>query len=155
MTTLEAALADRSNLNPFEGDEVLAAGMEIRNAAGGLNEAMSIDPVELHKGDEITVVLRCVVDKIRFDPVKDTSGLRRVHILLANDAAIVDDDVVSDALDRQADRIRRAKEEASGMIRLPYGDDLQDAHASGGHADGLVDGCPDCDSEAAAAADGD
>lgn len=155
MTTLEAALADRTNLTPFEDSEVLAVGIEVRNAAGGLNEAMSIDPVELHKGDEITVVLRCVVDKIRFDGIKDTNGLRRVHILHANDAAIVDDDVVSEALDRQSDRIRKAKEEASGMIRLPYAEDLQEAHAAGDHAGGLVEGCPDCDAEVAAAANDD
>jgi hypothetical protein len=49
-----------------------------------------------------------------------------------------------------AERIQLAKEAAKGITRLPYGDELQDAHDRGDHAEGLVPGCPACDAEQAA-----
>lgn len=134
-------------LTKFEGRKVDAVGLEIRNAAGGLNESMKVDPVELHIDEEITVVLRCAVTKVRHDPLKDTDGLRRVHILTASDATIIADELVADALDEQKRRI----EEVLGVKRLPI--ELVAAHEEGEHAGGLVDGCPMCDQEQALEAD--
>lgn len=138
------------DLTPFEGRDTEAVGIEIRNAAGGLNEALSVDPAEWHRDEEVTVVLRCNVDKIRFDPVKDSDGNRRVHILTANAATVVDGDIVKEQLEEQQRRI----EEAKGVERLPFDEglaaDLSAAHEAGAHRE-LAPGCPECDAEAEAA----
>lgn len=135
-------------LSPFEGRDVGSAGIEIRNAAGGLNQAMKVDPEEWHHGEEITVVMRCKVEKIRHDPIKDTDSLKRVHVLDASEATVIDDSLVAAALDAQAQRI----EKAAGVTRLAVDDELAAAHDRGDHADGLVDDCPRCDEEKAAEA---
>lgn len=132
-----------SKLSKFEGRDVLSAGLEIRNAAGGLNEALKIDPEEWHHGDEVTVVLRCEVSKIRHDEVKDTEGLKRVHVLTATEAAVIDDSLVSEALDEQARRI----EEAHGIHQLPI--KLQTEHDNGEHEEQPAEGCPSCDPDKA------
>lgn len=134
-----------SKLSSFEGREVSSAGLEIRNAAGGLNAAMKVDPEEWHHEDEVTVVMRCKVAKIRHDPIKDTDALRRVHVLDASEATVIDDSIVAEALEEQAKRI----EIANGIHQLPI--KLQAAHDAGEHTE-LVEGCPSCDREAEAAA---
>lgn len=149
MATPKKAKAD-SPLRKFEGSTVLSAGIEVKNAGGGLNEALAVDPQEWHRGDEVVVVLKCKVEKLRFDPVPKTDGLRRVHIMSASQATVVDESLVAGVLEEQAVRIERAK----GIIRLPFGEDLQEEHDRGEHRD-LVEGCPACDAEAVAQANGD
>lgn len=147
-----------STLTPFEGLDVVQAAIEIPNAAGGLRDAMKIEPREFHKGDVVHVVLECEVGKIRFDPVdkEEPAGEQaRVHVFHAIRATFVDGDLVTQQLDEQAERIQRAKEAAEGVERLPTTDELERQHALGQHADGLRDGCPECDQESEAAAAGD
>lgn len=158
MTDLAGALADTSGLTPFEGLAVRQVGIEIPGAAGGLRDAMKIEPAEFHKGETVYVVLQCVVGRVRFDPIDkdDPAGdQRRVHIFDVEGATMVDGDLVREHLDAQADRIARAKDRAAGVSRLPTPDEverLQVEHEAGVHRD-LVAGCPDCDTEAKAAAD--
>lgn len=133
-------------LGKFEGQPVNAVGLEIRNSAGGLNESMKTDPVELHIGDEVTVTMRCKVTKIRHDPLKDADGLRRVHILDASDATIIDDELVATAIDAQKKRI----EERNGVKRLPI--ELIAEHEAGDHTE-LTPECPMCDQEKTLAAE--
>ena|SRR5687768_10310016 len=144
------------SLSKYRGRDVLSIGVEIRNAAGGLNDALKVDPEEYEVDDEITVVMRCVVDKHRHEKVKDTDGLRLVHILSANEAAVIDDALVAEVLDRQSKRIEAAKiqrEQEKGIFQLSAA--MTEAHEEGAHADELVEGCPACDAEAeAVAADG-
>lgn len=137
--------AEPIKLGKFEGVAVNAVGVEVRNAAGGLNDAMKVDPAAWHIGEEITLVLRCSVTKVRHDPLKDADGLRRVHILDASEATVIDDELVAEALDAQAIRI----EQALGIHQLPIA--LMEAHDAGEHADGYVDDCPGCEKELAAA----
>lgn len=115
-----------SVLTAFESDPVLSAGVEIRNAAGGLNQALGIEPGEWHKQERVVVVLECDVSKIRFDPVKDTDGWRRVHILTATTAAVVDHELVADVLEAQRVKI----EQAQGVERLPFTGDAADEDAA-------------------------
>lgn len=134
-----------ATLGKFEGRKVDAVGIEIRNSAGGLNEALKVDPAEWHLEDEVVVVLRCKVTKIRHDPLKDTDGLRRVHILDAEDATVIEDDgMITTALDEQKKRI----ELASGVQRLPI--ELVAAHEAGEHKQDLIEECPKCLEELAA-----
>lgn len=147
MTTME----DRT-LGSFEGTPVAGTGIEIPSAAGGLRDALKIDPQVLHKGQRVMVLLDCEVGKIRHDPVKDSEEWNRVHILATNGATIVDGDVFDEALAAQAERIQRAKDNESGQQRTDDALELVAAHDKGDHADGLMDGCPQCEAESDAIA---
>lgn len=140
-------------LQSFEGRAVRTVGIEIPSAAGGLREAMKIEPQEFHHGQKVFVVLECDVAKVRFDPLgDDTDDLRRVHVFAAEQAVIVDEALVREHLDEQARRIDEAKRRAKGEFTLDEAQ-LEEAHAAGEHADGLLAcGCPPCDAERAAAA---
>lgn len=161
MTDLATALA-ATPLTDFEGLHVIASGIEIPGAAGGLQPAMKIDPQEFHQGEVVHVVMRCVVGKIRHEPLdKDAprGAQRRVHVFQVTDATIVDEDTVAEAIEAQRVKIAKAKEAElalKGEGPLPglgWDEDaqaLQAEHADGQHAAGLRDGCPSCDAERAA-----
>lgn len=142
-------------LADFEGKSVVEVGIEIPGAAGGLREAMKIDPVTFTQGETTFVVLQCKVGKVRFEPIdKDylDGDQRRVHVFTVEGATMVDGDLVREHLDAQAERILLAREAAQGITRLPMEQDgvefdLALVHADGGHASGLVDGCPVCRAE--------
>lgn len=154
-TTAAGALADTSKLTPFEGKSVRQVGIEIPSAAGGLRESMKIEPQEFHQGETVYVVLECPVVKVRFDPIDsdDPAGdQRRVHVFGTAGAAIVDRELVGEALAEMRRRVDLANEAAQGIGRLPVDDEAAKAHADGLHASGLVPGCPDCEAEAAAVA---
>lgn len=142
---LVTPLEKLETLEPFEGSPVLGVGIELPGAGGGLREALTIDPVVFHKNDVVHMVVKFKVGKVRFDPVKDTDAVRRIHVGEVMDAAIVSAEDVSEMLEAQAQRI----EEARGIQRLDFdGDEMKEAHDGGDHAEGLVEGCPDCDLEA-------
>lgn len=141
---LVTPLEKLEKLTPFEGRPVLGVGIEIPSAGGGLRDALTIDPAEFHYGETVFVVIEGKVGKIRFDPIADAGeSVRRVHVLDTQAATIAERETVERLLDEQAKRI----EEAKGLARLPFGDELQEAHERGEHAEGLVEGCPDCDHE--------
>ena len=164
MTDLAQALADSSHLSDFEGLAVRQAGVELPKAAGGLQEAMKIEPREIHQGDEGTIALSYTCQKVRFEPIdKDApdGDQRRVHVLQVTGAAFIDSDVVNKEIADQSERIQRAKEEAKGISRLALADGdeeqedaLAEAHDNGDHAEGLVAGCPYCREEADLEAEG-
>lgn len=110
------------NLTEFEGRDVIGMAIIVRNTGDGLSEAVAVDPMELHVGDEVTVAMKCIVEKIRFDPIKDTDSLRRVQILKAGEATFIESGTVAEALEDQMRRIEAAK----GVQRLPLGDDEDD-----------------------------
>lgn len=143
-------MSDPVVLNPFEGKQVLAAGIEIPNAAGGLQDALKIDPEEFHHGEKRYVVLEIDCAKIRFDPIPKTNALTRVHVFSAVGAVFVDEDLVAEHLAKQKARLALAKDEASGQQRTPTDAEFELEHFAGKHADGLVDGCPSCGTEIAA-----
>lgn len=148
MTDISAALT-AGDLGEFEGSVVLGTAIEIPAAGGGLRDALAIDPQIMHKDDEVTILLRGPVGKIRFDPVKDSDGVTRVHVVGVAQAAIVSGDVFDQTLASQAEKIALAKEAAEGTQRLPFDEELHALHEQGAHAGGLVAGCADCDLEVA------
>lgn len=141
-------------LTPFEGRQVVGVGIEIPGAGGGLRDALTIDPQEFHYDDTVFVVVEGKVGKLRFDPVKDAGGaVRRIHVLDVVGAVIAERATVEELLEAQAKRI----EEARGLARLPFGktdEELLAEHEEGQHADGLVEGCVECDKEAELEAEG-
>jgi hypothetical protein len=125
---LAAALADTSALEPFGGRPVTQTGLEIANAAGGLQKALAVEPREFDHGDEAFVVLKVDCRKVRFDevdPDDEAAGLRRVHVFHADEAAFMDGDVVQKVLAEQKERIEKAIREAQGTLTLT--DDKPDA----------------------------
>lgn len=161
-------------LSDFEGDEVVRAGLEIRNAAGGLNKALKVDAIEFHRGDKAYVVLELDLAKIRHDP-EDEDTWCRVHIFDAVAATFIDETAVRSALDEQARKIRVADDQARGQGALTgqssdsevnpdalpptpatpgfSAEDAEADHLTGRHASKLVAGCPLCAEEIDALAD--
>lgn len=104
---------------------------------------MKTEPVILHAGDTVYVVLECEVGKITHVPVTDGEGWKRIHQLKAGVATIVDETSVKAAIDVQRERIERANEAENGVRRLPT--ILEDEHRRNEHAFlSPVDGCPLC-----------
>lgn len=116
------AVPAESTLTPFDGHTVLNTTVAIRNAGDGLSSAMQVAPQELSLGEVVFVVLECEVEKIRFDPIKDTDCIQRVHMLKAGTAVMVDEDLVRAHLDDMELRI----EAHNGVTRLPFDDDEED-----------------------------
>lgn len=138
-------------LGELDGKPVARTTVAITRAGDGLSEALGIEPRVLHLGERVTVVLDCVVSKVRFDPLKETdSMLSRVHVLQAGTAVIADSETVQGLIREQADKNRRAREAEQGIRRLPFADELAEQHDAGHHASALIPGCPQCDAEAAA-----
>jgi hypothetical protein len=108
-------------LTPFEGSPVYAVKVEIPGAAGGLRDAMSFDPVELSRGDEVVIVMKCKVEAIRFEGNKEhPEGQTRVQILkpLADSTTFVDEVLVAEALRQTKNRLREMREKKAGITRL-------------------------------------
>jgi hypothetical protein len=108
-------------LAPFEDQEVVRSTIAVTNAGDGLSDAMKVNPVELHLGEKVYVVLEATVTKVRFDPAdrEEPDGeVIRVHVLKAGTAALVDRKVVGKLLDAQAEKVRRMRDEEAGVLQL-------------------------------------
>lgn len=155
MTDAASALADTSKLPDYNGRPVVRTAIKITNAGDGLSKGLAIDPQVLDISQTHYVVLECVVDSHEHDRIiaqgNDTGLLVLNQVLVAGTGTLIDADVVKEAIAQQAEKIERAKDAAAGRAKLPYPDELQKQHADGAHADGLIEGCPDCDAETAAA----
>ena len=125
------------SLTKFEGHDVTEVGVEMPNAAGGLQAAMKFDPVELEIAEEGYIVLHYTVKKVRHEPIErdDFEGpLRRVHVFHVDEAALVGADLVADHMAEQRERIKKARDEAEGTPALaldgegdlPLGDQDED-----------------------------
>lgn len=136
-------------LPAFEGHAVRRAGIEIPNAAGGLREAMKIDPQVIRQGERRFVVLEVVCQKVRHEPIdaeQPGGDQSRVHVLSAQAATFVDEDLVRDHLDAQKARIALAADDDSGQQRIGHEQDLMVEHTAGRHKR-LRKGCPACEQE--------
>jgi hypothetical protein len=103
-------------LEPFEEHDVIASGVEMPGASGGLNKALAVNELEHHHGDRVILAIDATVVKVRFDEVPDTNGcLQRVHVLRVNNAVPISAKAVERELDRQQDR----RDKAAGITKLP------------------------------------
>jgi hypothetical protein len=155
-----------SKLPAFEGVSVNKSTLRLTKAGDGLSDALKLEPIALHHGDRVHLVLEGVVTQVNHRPdgkVEDgeINELTRMHTVEAVDIAIVDEDDVAELLARNRERIKLAKDAAEGVTRLPLDDDtpeqqaLRVQHENEAHADGIVDGCPLCETETLAEAVGD
>lgn len=108
-------------LPDYMGHPVHSAAVQIRNTGDGLSQALGIDPEVMELESTVHVVLECVVEKHRYDPIKDTSGYQIVNMLRAERATFIDRQHVEKYLDETEERIA----EASGEPQLAFieGDD--------------------------------
>lgn len=109
-------------MTPFEDHDVIASGVELPGASGGLNKALRVNGLELHHGETAYLIIEAKVVKVRHDEVKDTAALERVHVLKVQNATTIDEASVRDALDAQVKR----QEQAAGVHRLPGVDETTD-----------------------------
>jgi len=113
-------------MRKFERLEVVGSSIKLTNAGDGLSKAMQVDPLELHVGERVFVVVEAVVGPVGFNPAKDSKGLIRVHTLKAGTATLVDETLVKDVLEEQRIKI----EEALGIERLDFGEGDEGSEAS-------------------------
>jgi hypothetical protein len=114
-----------AELKEFEGKAVTEVGVEIRNVAGGLQDAVKFTPVEWEQGSEHFIVLRCLVKEIDHEPVdkEDYAGdQRRVHVLHAAEAFPIAARYVEKAVDEKRAEIQKLKDEAEGTPALDFDD---------------------------------
>ena len=76
-------MTETVKLGKFEGRTVAAAKMTLTGTGDGLSQAMQIDPVVLHHGDEVYLVVKGVVADVRFPPVSGTESVARQHLVEA------------------------------------------------------------------------
>lgn len=112
-------------MSPYEGHDVIASGVEMPGASGGLNKALSVNALELQHDDRCYLIVETTVTKVRYDKVKDTDCLQRVHVLKVDNATPIDEGAVREALDAQI----KLQEEAAGVHRLPLGETEDDEPA--------------------------
>lgn len=146
----------------YNGRKIVGNLMEIRNAGGAFSAELLVANPELLEGvkigDEIDVGMRLVCIDEHF-PVEDRKepsegGIKHKFVFDPVRLAMVDEDLLQEAFDAHAERVQRAKDAEAGQGRLPTDEELHSAHTAGEHAGGLVEGCVDCEEEAALAAAG-
>ena len=114
---IAASIASK-RLTRFEGRDVTRCRVEIPGAAGGLRDALDFDPLEIGHDEEVTLVMRLRCKKVRFDEIKDSDCLARVHVLepIEGEATFVEEAVVEQALADQKRRVREAQQGEAGLI---------------------------------------
>lgn len=102
----------------FEGTPVHSTGFTMPGASGGLNAALVVDNLVLHKDEVLTLAFQVKVRDINHKAMKDTPGWQRVHVLDVQNATVIDSDAVADAMEAQRQRV----EAAQGIQHLEYTD---------------------------------
>ncbi len=69
--------------------------------------------------------MRCTVAKVRFDEVKDTDSLCRIHVLNADEATFVDQKFAEKHLTEARKQLKKLRDEAMGIASLDLGEDEQ------------------------------
>lgn len=111
-----------SALTPFENRPVTRSRIEIPGAAGGLRDAMEFDAREIAHEEELYVLLRVKCTKIRFDEIKDSDCLARVHSLAPVDGSagmFMPDEVVEEYLAKHREIMDREKKRKTGQEPIP------------------------------------
>ena len=110
-------------MHEFEGLPVTECAVALVRTGDGLSEAMQVDPVELHQGDKVFMVIEGQVNRIRFDPASkdDVDGSqKRTHTITARAGTIVPEGDVAALLAAQQERNLKAREAAAGIEPLPF-----------------------------------
>jgi len=102
-----------SILGVFEGRDVTSAEMSLRNVGDGLSSAMKLDPVVLHHGDRVMLLIEAEVVDVAHPPAipSDTGGpVKRKHILKGISALVTDTKANAQAISKHKGRIDKLAE---------------------------------------------
>jgi hypothetical protein len=113
-------------LDDIDGHPVTGRLIKLTKAGDGLSEALKINAVKLHVGDEVTVILKGVVGGPTHKPRDrgDYDGdYLRVDNIVTTSATIVESGIVDDILTEHeaavAELRQQEKERREGLKRLP------------------------------------
>jgi hypothetical protein len=110
----------------FEGRDVTSHAIAVTNAGDGLSASIAVSPTDLHLGDEVYVILKTRVAKIRFEAVKDSDfEASRVATLKTTAATITDLPAVRKALEVTAAAVAHAKE-LKGQMKMTEEQELEE-----------------------------
>lgn len=113
----------RVDLGEYEGRPITMSSVVIPSAGGGLYDALALDPVLLHSGDEVTIALRCKVEDINHALIKykgeDTGNYNRVAKLVVAKGLIIDGATVASAFAALNRRLELVAEENGAGRRIP------------------------------------
>lgn len=109
-------------LPDFEGLPVRQVGIEIRGVAGGLQDAIKVDPMLIHKGDMVRVELLLATRSLRFDPIdrENLVGDQKRVVIFDLDTALVHPpgEHNVEAFAEQKRKIARMREDEQGVNAL-------------------------------------
>lgn len=135
-----------TDLEQFEGRDVLGVAIIVRKAGDGLSSALDMEPIELQLGDHAGVLIQGKVTAINFVEVKGVeNAYRRVHVITTEAAQVFDADQTAELMEDHLNRLaehkaakEKAKEEAAGIYQL--GDEADDEADAGDYdAEGYDD----------------
>lgn len=134
-----AITAPLDALPPFEGVPVIYSSVAIAKAGDGLSDALKVDPIALHHGEEVWFVLRGHVAQVNHVPIKsdDSSRLVRKHRIDAEAIAIINSEDGKPLLDEALAEVKRKIDESRGVQSFDYDgtDPLDPAVTNAGSVD--------------------
>lgn len=107
--------------DPWDGAPIVKVAIRVKNVGDGLSTAASTDPMTLHHGDEVDLLIRCKVASTALKPLdEDTPRGPQVadYILKGTGKATILDTghaAIEDLLEEQ----QRRNDEAAGRPQLP------------------------------------
>lgn len=104
----------------FEGDDIAGSTARIRKVGDGLENALAVDNLEWHRGDEVYFIGRGKVRHVAF-PAEKKDGKRvvREHVIDAEETAIISEGQAAPILLEDRERVEKLMEELAGVSRLP------------------------------------
>jgi hypothetical protein len=106
-----------AKLPKFEGKETVGAALTLHKTGNGLKSAIQLDPVVLHEGDTIDLVIRAKVTQVAHGNHIRTHQCEAQIIRLVDASTLVDAadaEVVDRLISGQASRIEEARETVEG-----------------------------------------
>ena len=121
-------------IKTVDGRPVVAQTMSLRRTGDGLSSALEIDPLDVHIGDDIVLVVRGRVagkNLVEADPKDpDDDDLNEVVVVYGGTITVAEDaGALQEMLDVQAEKNKVAAERKKGVQRIPGTDPTADAMA--------------------------
>lgn len=105
------------DLGEFEGFPIVGHELVLKGTGSGLEKAVAVSPVALHKGDIVDILIRARAgDVLMKEPKDQPEAWLRVQNLTAQTITIVNRDVSDDLIEAQ----RVAEEKKLGIVRIPF-----------------------------------
>ena len=106
---------EQTPLPPFEGTNVKRSAVRITRA-GGLSEALEVEPKAMHLGDEVAYVLRGTVSQVAHRTIR--GAVTRLHTIEVASIAELPANIADGLLEQAHEALLRARDEKSGQTRI-------------------------------------